>query len=416
MITNSIDILGIQQDPPGDDFREPTVAWLDSHPPKERKERGQYMTPRLVRSRLLDKLTLEPGMRVLDPGVGTGEFLADVRERESGTELTGWDVDPVVLEVAGRNVPNAKLELRSALEAPSADLFDLVIGNPPYFQFRAAPQMKKRFAPVISGRPNIFALFFQVGIKLLAPGGTLAFVVPPSMNNGAYFEALREYILRETAIVDLEVLSGNGLFTGANTVVQLIVLRRGESSSDFTFSREQPESGFKRTVFSNRPQELRDAFAGRVSVWEAGYEAVTGSIVWNQSRQALRHFPEAGAHPLLWAKNIQGGELVLGSTDKRPQFVRAANPMEGPALVVNRIVGAVGKAGIRAALVPEGMRFFGENHVNVVRPRRGADQKVALESLLAQLNDPEMASVVRLLTGNTQISATELTHLIPILS
>jgi hypothetical protein len=60
------------------------------------------------------------------------------------------------------------------------------------------------------------------------------------------------------------------------------------------------------------------------------------------------------------------------------------------------------------------MTFLGENHVNVVRVRAGIEPVIPAEELCDQLNQPETAAAVRLLTGNTQLSATELTHLLPV--
>jgi adenine-specific DNA-methyltransferase len=305
------------------------------------------------------------------------------------------------------------LEERSALHPYLGEPFDLVIGNPPYFQFRAPREVRTYFAQVISGRPNIFALFFQAGMEALSKGGRLAYVVPPSMNNGAYFEALREYIVNQSVVDHLEVLDGNGLFEDANTAVQLIVMKTGETGNRHVFER-RADSGFRRTIFSQHPERLAAEFESRRTLSDLGYEAVTGTIVWNQNRERLRLEPDEGTVPLLWAHNIVGEALQLGSTRKRPQYVEVERRLTGPAIIVNRIVGAVGAGELRCALVPEGMEFVGENHVNVIRVRHGAESRVAWGALLGAMRRPEVASRLRLLTGNTQISATELTYLLPL--
>jgi len=73
---------------------------------------------------------------------------------------------------------------------------------------------------------------------------------------------------------------------------------------------------------------------------------------------------------------------------------------------VNRVVGQAGKGQLRAALVPEGVRFLGENHVNVVFHPKGSN---GLKSTLRQMN----SGVVQKITGNTQVSKKELEGLIP---
>jgi adenine-specific DNA-methyltransferase len=408
-------------------------------------------------------------MRVLDPGVGTGELLAAVLRRCPDAHLTGWDIDPTALAAAGELVPGATLELRSALDLKRDEVpglavdgepqttrphagsdcadpeFDLVIGNPPYFQVPVTPDLKERFGEVISGRANTFALFFKAGLDLLAPEGTLAFVVPPSMNSGAYFEALREHIVARARITDLTLLEGTGLFEGANTAAQLLVLRKnGESghrnpASQFVFERRDDDAGFRRVVFSRNPGELEAGFKGRKTLWQLGFEAVTGTVVWNQHRATLRDRAGPGSVPLVWSGDLRGGTLELdsgssrgqgtppgqddgrrrrrsgaGLPDNRPGHVIGRTALSGPALLVNRVVGSVGRGEIRTGLILPGVPFLAENHVNVIRPRSGFKQRVDWEELQSRMSQPGVVERLRLLTGNTQISATELTHLIPV--
>lgn len=440
---------------------EITIGWLEQTEAARRKARGQYMTPRPVAAALIDRLELRPGLRVLDPGVGTGELLRAALDREPELEVTGWDIDQEVLETAGRLVPEARLERRSALDAEPGRGFDLVIGNPPYFQLRLDQGERERFGAVISGRPNIFALFFPAGLQQLRPGGRLAYIVPPSMNSGAYFEALREYISDRAEIRDLTILERNDLFEGANTAIQLLTLQSNEANPPvgriirspaenpthrgFVFEREVPEAGFRRVIFSPDPDRLAAEFEGRRTLWELGLEAATGQVVWNQNRDRLHETPGPGRVPLVWSHSIGGGELEAGPggfgpvRPGKPGFYETSAggrpPLRGPAVTVNRVVGAVGRGELRAALIPAGVEFLAENHVNVVRPRqpdtRGGSENphrgrksdrlqaggpvwVDWPALLAALLQPGVASRVRRLTGNTQISARELTHLLPL--
>ncbi len=149
-------------------------------------------------------------------------------------------------------------------------------------------------------------------------------------------------------------------------------------------------------------------------MFDLGFEAVTGTVVWNQHRERLHESDGPGRVPLLWAQNIVDGQLALNTSAKRRQYVETDRALEGPAIIVNRIVGAVGAGLLRCALVPPHMRFVGENHVNVVRSRRGVMPSVPWTDLLALLSHPNIAARAVSLTGNTQISATELTHLLPL--
>ena len=394
-------------------FSPTTTNWLSDAPLSTRKKLGQYMTPKALREQLLDQVELFPGMRVLDPSCGTGEFLRSVLDRQPDAIVTGWDVDENILKFAANLVPEAELVHRDSLCPYAGEPFDLIIGNPPYFQFKPAVEIRKHFAQVISGRPNIFALFFQVAFQSIKPTGEIAYVVPPSMNNGAYFSGLREYIQGMSEIKYLSVIEDAHKFEDAQTAVQLLVLRVGGKSDHFVFERRDNAANFRRIIFSPMARELTDLFASRESLYQLGYEATTGQVVWNQRQSELSVAATDKTVPLIWAHNLVNGQVILKHDNPRkPQYIREQSALVGPAIVVNRIVGSVGSGTLRAGLVDTGFRFVGENHVNVIR-KRIDNPKVGYSELLHLLLSPETGHRIKLVTGNTQVSATELNHLTP---
>lgn len=397
------------------DFTPETLAWLKAADLKDRQSKGQYMTPRFLRSYLLGKLGMKPGDKVLDPAVGTGEFLRQAIEVEPGIEVTGWDIDSAILETAAKNCPSATLVCRSGLDDYQGELFDFVIGNPPYFELKLDSQAKEKFRRVVNGRPNIYGLFFQVGLDALKPGGTLAYVVPPSMNAGAYFKSLRKYLTTTNHVVSLKVFNDASMFVDAQTSVQVIVIRKGAGESRHTFEVKDAHSGVSSLVFCEDPEAFAKLYEGCVSLASLGYEAVTGTTVWNQHKDSLvNHVDSESTVPLLYARNIVDGGIELAPDERRPQYIRGGRSMVGEAIVVNRIIGGVGKGVIKAGLIPEGYRFAAENHLNVIRPIAGAPQKVSVRELFKLITAPEIVEKARTLTGNTQLSATEWTYLIPI--
>jgi len=392
----------------------PTKIWLAETTIGHRKSLGQYMTPRALRSQLIDNVDLFPGIRVLDPSCGTGEFLKSILERQPDAVVTGWDIDPKILEFAGQLVPQATLELRNSLDPYLGEKFDLVIGNPPYFQYKPPVSVKRHFSQVISGRPNIFALFFQVAFECITEIGQIAYVIPPSMNNGAYFSSLREYVISQSSIKYLSVIEDAHKFDDAQTAVQLLVLQVGKNSKRNVFQTENRSANFKRLIFSANAERIAELFNGRMTLFEFGYQAITGSVVWNQHKDKLSDGPGEGLVPLIWAHNITDGKIILNSANKKkPQYVRTSNFLAGPAIIVNRIVGGVGSGELRVGLIEPNMKFVGENHVNVIRAHT-KNPLICFESLLKKLRAPEISERIRLITGNTQISATELNHLIPL--
>ncbi|PNV80097.1 MAG: hypothetical protein C0179_06165 [Fervidicoccus sp.] len=225
------------------------------------------------------------------------------------------------------------------------------------------------------------------------------------MNNGAYFRKLREYIIKVADIVYMKVLDDPYVFEEVNHTFQLLVLRKTPNSGRYVFRRGNI------LIFSEKAEELRRLFNNSVTLRELGYRVETGRVVWNQHKDKLTNNPSEGVL-MIWSRNIRDGKLVLGGD--RPQYIRWSGKIDrGPAIVVTRITGHPKRLKLEAALIPPGTVFVAENHVNVVYPPPNATLE-EMEEIVRQLNDPRTWELLSHVTGNTQISKTELENLVPL--
>jgi adenine-specific DNA-methyltransferase len=403
------------------EFSDLTLKYISETDLTYRKQKGQYFTPRSIRNELLRQLPKgRAKLKILDPACGTGEFLLSANEHFPDAEVEGWDIDAKLVDLAGQLAPRSNVCVRNSLEETCRGIYDIIIGNPPYYEFSPTDFIRKKYGVLLSGRTNIFSLFIKLGLDLLKEGGHLAYVVPPSMNNGAYFSRVREYIVNHSNIEFMKILNNTSLFHDALQMTMLIVLRKGKNKGDYIFEHNGVQ------IFCEDPIFLRKSFLGTKSLKDLGFSVRTGRLIWNQNRERLTNRAEDGI-PLLWAHNISTSGLRFPVTDKKPQYVRTKIYDEGPAIIVNRITGAGRAAKIRAAIIPPKMKFIAENHCNVIFPPKSRKQfdldygqnllkneKITLEKICEQLGSPEKLSVMQNITGNTQISKTELEQLFPI--
>ena len=404
------------------EFTDATIRYMEETDVKHRKSFGQYFTPRSIREALINRLPntiINP--KILDPGCGTGEFLITAKQYFKNPELHGWDIDKKLVNIAKEIVPEAKIKNLDALLNQDYGEYDFVIGNPPYYEFSPSIEIKKKYREIINGRVNIFSLFIYQGIKWLKEGGYLAYVVPPSMNNGAYFSKLRKFIVENTNIEYLHILEDPKLFNDALQSTMLLILKKGENKGNYLFKR----NGI--LIFSENTEFLEKSFKNKLTLHDLGYEVKTGRLVWNQNKHLLTNNPAIGV-PLIWAHNITPNGLKLPIINReKPQYVKTNNYDIGPAIVVNRITGSVKSAKLKAAIIPPKMKFIAENHVNVIFPPFKQRQmkmdlsgnklpkvNLALESIVNQLSSKEKLEIVKNITGNTQISKTELEKLFPL--
>ena len=396
-----------------EEYTKESIDYLKNTDIKKRKKLGQYFTPKSIRELLLSKLPKKDNADILDPACGSGEFLLSCKKYFKNPILYGFDIDKKLINISSKLVKNAIIKNFDFLNIDiNKKKYDYIIGNPPYFELKLNEEIKKKYFDIIKGRVNIFSLFIKTGLDLLKDGGYLAYVVPPSMNNGAYFSKLREYIIKNSSLEYLHIIDGADNFHLANQKVMLIILKKTNSkkSSKYIFKK----NGI--TIFTEDKIFLNKSYKNTVSLKDIGYTVKTGSIIWNEHKEKLTN-DKNNSTLLIWASNINNGKIIIGYTKGKPQYIKNISNdliIKSRVVVVNRITGSSKDINIKAAIVNE-KEFVCENHVNVIYPLKNANCNYSLEDIFKALQDKTNIKVMRLISGNTQISKTELERLLPII-
>jgi adenine-specific DNA-methyltransferase len=78
--------------------------------------------------------------------------------------------------------------------------FDGVIMNPPYFKINKASPYSRVMENIVHGQPNMYAFFLAAAAQMLRPGGELVAITPRSFCNGLYFRGFRRWFFEKMAL------------------------------------------------------------------------------------------------------------------------------------------------------------------------------------------------------------------------
>jgi len=114
--------------------------------------------------------------------------------------------------------------------------YDYVVGNPPYVRVQRIPDAQKaRIDPLYRsavGAYDLYYLFYERGIDMLAAGGRLGYVTPSQFMSAEDGAALRTVIRTRTTIEEVFDFRGAGVFEDAMTYPAIVLLRRDGDASD----------------------------------------------------------------------------------------------------------------------------------------------------------------------------------------
>lgn len=137
-------------------------------------------------------------------------------------------------EIAGESAFNWKNGFEDVFDSNGG--FDVIIGNPPYIKYHNIPNNQRDYFKEAYETPkykfDIYIVFIEKCIDLLAEGGRFSFIVPGTYMNANYGNQLREKILEECTIEHIVDFSQVKVFEDASVPnPSIFVLRKGRDDN-----------------------------------------------------------------------------------------------------------------------------------------------------------------------------------------
>jgi len=378
------------------------------------KQYGQFFTlSNVLIENLLDKRT--EFTEILEPSCGSGMIILTCLEKLSKCNIDAIEIDVDIYKKTTqifKDYNNINVINSDFLKYNFKKKYDLVIGNPPYFELNKEQKdlYRDEFSEIYNGKTNIYGLCIYKSIKLLKDKGQLIFIIPKTILSSISFSKLRDFINKHCNILDIIKFDNTNLFKGALQSVVILKLQKVDN----------PNNNFKIYINNNlffvKNKQNLSLFKDSTTIFKLGCNVKTGSIVWNKYKQLLEDTKNIANEKLIFSENINFNKLVLkekkNKTKKQYLKINDNNKkliITGPYIIINRIV-SNGKLNIFFEKLDSiDTRCFIENHVNYIL---GPLDK--LEQIYFSLICYDTHIFLKEFISNTQVSQKELQYIIPI--
>lgn len=453
-----------------DELGSAYVAALD---PGVRARHGRHYTPNALATQLWEMARAGLGRRhygmeltglVRDPACGSGALLLPpLREHLAASVATdpqivlaglpsrieGIDADPAAVWIA--NVVLAAEMLPTLMRVPAARRRPLpalarvgdglapatpalaVLMNPPYGRVRLSATDRERFADVLYGHANLYAIFMAAAHQSLDDAGVLAALVPTSFTAGRYFEPLRRLLAGDTRMQSIRFVEDrSGVFGSVlqETCLAVFTRKRVRRTTVTSAGSRVSEIATIATPRGGRPwvlprrADLAPVAAGSstlpLRLSDLGWRVTTGPLVWNRRRDDLHQHPARSRRPVLWAADLDGGRIHRDPARAALRYLTIRDDNDArlmvltePSVLVQRTTSPEQRRRlVSAVLSPETLTDWGggvvvENHVNVLRPRQEGPA-ISAQLLGRLLATTTLDSLTRCISGSVALSAYEL--------
>ena len=190
-----------------------------------KKTLGQFFTRHPdVHASMLSLVTHVRG-RALEPSAGEGHLVAVLEKGRPGLSIDAVEVDPRLSPTCATPI---QIEDFFTFADGREGLYDVIFGNPPYVAWKEVEDNTRRTAAGVkqrySDKANLYHLFIDRCVDLLAPGGELVFIVPKEWLYSTSASVLRAKLAEEGSVTHLVDCGEEKLFSDA-AVPALLIFR-----------------------------------------------------------------------------------------------------------------------------------------------------------------------------------------------
>lgn len=442
-----------------------TNDFVSNVPKSKCKKFGQFFTTASTARYMANLFNIDFSknhLELLDAGAGTGVLSAALldyifKNGFNGTvNLTCYETDGEVLPVLEDNLALAKraygIEYTlkkenyitsqyfgvNSLLTEDKDKYDYIIGNPPYLKISKEAPEAKAMTDVCHGAPNLYFLFWAMGLFNLKPDQELVYIIPRSWTSGAYFKKFRSYLFSQSVITDVHLFeSRDKVFEGESVLQETIIVKvkkttvkpeniniTTSSTSDFSdlkqfsapYNTVIPKNQFVYLVTDTKEAEVLERVNKLPNTLpDIQMKMQTGIIVDFRTKEVLRDEMEDGAFPLLYSQHIKDGRVTwpLGKEGEVIKTDRVSLLQENSDfLLVKRFTAKEEKRRLQCGIyLKQRYRQFAyistQNKVNFVK----CDSPCITYGLYVLLNSTLYDTYYRILNGSTQVNSTEVNQM-----
>ena len=191
---------------------------------------AHYTAPAIIEGiyKAVEQMGLKP-KNLLEPSMGTGNFLGMLPDSMKDTALYGVELDSITGRIARQLYPRAHITVDGFERVRFPDnKFDLAVGNVPFGSYRLAdPRYDKEHF-------YVHDYFFAKTIDKLRPGGVLALITSNGVSGGTFDKRdshAREYMARSCELLGAVRLPNNAFLANAGTdmTTDILFLQKREN-------------------------------------------------------------------------------------------------------------------------------------------------------------------------------------------
>jgi len=381
-----------------------------------KKSNGIYFTPFDIIKKSVDYILSLKNINIstiLEPSCGRCEYIRYLDDRLTEINIVGVENNDLIYNDI-KNISDWKNNIylfhSDYLSFNDDKLYDLIIGNPPYFVYKE--KFNKDYKQYFTGRANIFILFIVHSLKKLNKNGILSFVLPKSFTNCLYYDKLRQYIYENYTILNIFDCSNDNKYleTEQDTIIFIIQNTPGENS---LFSLENNSN----IIFNTKEniEKIKELYNNTTTLKNLNFDVYVGTVVWNQNKDLLTD--DTTFTRLIYSSDIVDNTLVkqtYKNAEKKNHIKKDGRT--GMILVINRGYG-VGKYKFNFCLIDNKEQYLIENHLICIEYKQKTTKKKQKEMynmIIKSLNSEKTSEFISIFFGNNAVNCTELKTLFPI--
>lgn len=119
--------------------------------------------------------------------------------------------------------------------------FDVVIGNPPYLNFKMYSQedrsvFKEDFKTIFDGKADIYYYFFEQGLRVLKPNGIMSYITSRYWVEAEFGKKLRSSIANDSSIAEIIDFKNVTIFDGVGVKTSIASIVKAKPNDEHKFA------------------------------------------------------------------------------------------------------------------------------------------------------------------------------------